>query len=145
MHDSPELPIKHDRSPDELAELMNQATKEFKDNLPLEVLYRWKDPTYLSKEMREEYPVPEEWIEFNESPTINLTIDEKIKIIKVIGFAARSGIKTVGALRKIKEEELSQRELPVARVAKVTIGPDAAHILSKGFAVSKEQQEESKG
>lgn len=128
MPNSLEFPIERDHSPDELAELINQFATALDKELPLEVLYRWKDPTLLSKEMREKHPVPEAWIKFNQS----LTINDRAKVTKIFGFATRSGIETIRELQKIKEKELSQRELIGT---KSTIGDQAAHILSKGFAI----------
>lgn len=131
MHDSPELPVKHDRSSDELAELIGQFAPTFDEDLPLKVLLKWDDRKYLSEEEKK-HPVPKEWVDFYEK----LTTNEKGEITKAMGLAIRSDLKTVGDLQE-REEELSQCKLQ--GTVKGTIGPHSAHILYKGFALPKEQ------
>lgn len=109
----------------ELAENIRELGPELSDSLPLNVLFRWCDPQYLTPIEQKTYHVPG-WRELQQK----LNPPEKAMVTKALGAAYRAGILTLGELRAMDEPTLATRSTPAT---KCPVGQSAARFLKMSF------------
>lgn len=120
-----ELLQKGNRSLAELAEKIKQFGPGLADKMPLNVLFRWQNPEFLTKE-EQGYQIPE-W----HSLKRDLNQFEKAMVSRAFGSAIRAKINTLGELRTMKESQIA---VLVPEGSRISVGSKAAKFLKMGFS-----------